>query len=294
MTAHDDTSAPFTTSPNNAAWLSKLPPGTELRRVAYVAQPAANQQVLVSLPQPLGQVVVLSAVGNDTAALASNEIDILTIPATDSANDHSALAGAAAWIDSAVAHGDQPCMVMNLQATQVLWRPGRFAVISTAERSDAVCEALVLTAFLDTELTAIERALATAWPQLEADLPHAFEFASASLTHRRRLRQRFQESLLLRARLARLAPQVHAPHLHPPTLASQVAERFRDRTRVTHRHESLDEQLQVFERVYESCGQRASDFMLTRSGNTLEWIIILLLAGQTLLLVFDILSNTGQ
>jgi uncharacterized Rmd1/YagE family protein len=73
-----------------------------------------------------------------------------------------------------------------------------------------------------------------------------------------------------------------------------VAERFRDRTRVTHRHESLDEQLQVFERVYESCGQRASDFMLTRSGNTLEWIIILLLAGQTLLLVFDILSNTGQ
>jgi uncharacterized Rmd1/YagE family protein len=34
--------------------------------------------------------------------------------------------------------------------------------------------------------------------------------------------------------------------------------------------------------------------MLTRSGNTLEWIIILLLLAQTLLLVFELLSNTTQ
>ena len=31
----------------------------------------------------------------------------------------------------------------------------------------------------------------------------------------------------------------------------------------------LGEQIEVFERVYELCGQRASDFMLTRSGNLL-------------------------
>ena len=60
------------------------------------------------------------------------------------------------------------------------------------------------------------------------------------------------------------------------------------------RCEFLDEQIEVFEKVYDSCGQRASDFMLNRSSNMLEWIIIVLLSTQILLTGFEILTSLGQ
>jgi uncharacterized Rmd1/YagE family protein len=93
--------------------------------------------------------------------------------------------------------------------------------------------------------------------------------------------------------MARIGPYVHAPHMYPPTLASQISERLRERTRMMHRHEFLDEQLEVFHTVYESCAQRSSDFMLARSGHTLEWIIIVILLVQTLFSVVEILAGTG-
>jgi hypothetical protein len=58
-----------------------------------------------------------------------------------------------------------------------------------------------------------------------------------------------------------------------------------------HRHEFLGEQLEVFERVYEMCGQRSSDFKLARTGHMLEWTIILLLVAQLLLSGFDSITS---
>ena len=89
-------------------------------------------------------------------------------------------------------------------------------------------------------------------------------------------------------------PFVLSPHVHPPTLASQIAERLRERTRMHARLEILGEQLEVFENVYESCGQRASDFMLNRSSLKLEWIIIILLLTQIVIIVFEIMMAMGK
>jgi hypothetical protein len=295
MSQPNATADSYSQSPHSAGWLNHLPPGWSLSRVAFVTQPTNQQQVLFSLPIPLqGAAILLSADGKSTSD-GLPTIDVLSIPTSiEATSDEATLAAAEGWLNATAVSGDEPSLRMTLQAAQIMWRPGRLAMIAPADRLIAMRDALLTAAYLEAELAGIERALGAAWPQLEADVPHAFEFAAAALSQRRRLRQRFQDALLLRAKLARLGPHVHAPHLHPPTLASQVAERFRDRTRLAHRHEFLDEQLQVFERVYENCGQRASDFTLTRSGNALEWIVILLLLTQTLLLVFDLLSNNTQ
>jgi uncharacterized Rmd1/YagE family protein len=74
-------------------------------------------------------------------------------------------------------------------------------------------------------------------------------------------------------------------------LASQVAERFRERTRLLHRHEILGDQLEVFEKVYDSCGQRISDYVQSRTGHILECVIIVLLVLQILIWGFDILTS---
>jgi len=53
----------------------------------------------------------------------------------------------------------------------------------------------------------------------------------------------------------------------------------------------LGGQLDLFERVYELCGHRASEFTLSRKSLTLEWVIIVLLGAQTILVIIDMLAN---
>jgi len=143
------------------------------------------------------------------------------------------------------------------------------------------------------ELRSIERAMEESWPALESDSALAFEFDEASVGRRAQLRERLHRVLVLRARLARIAPYLLSPLAHPPTLASQVAERLRERLRMPTRHEAAAVQLDVFRDAYDMCGQRASDYMLARTGHRLEWVIIVLLAAQLLLWGFEYLTGAA-
>ena len=87
-----------------------------------------------------------------------------------------------------------------------------------------------------------------------------------------------------------MLPYVLTPHVYPPTLASQVSERLRDRLRQRHRVEMLQEQLEVFERIYDSLGQKATDHRASRKGHILEMVIIIMLAAQLVLSLFTILT----
>ena len=56
----------------------------------------------------------------------------------------------------------------------------------------------------------------------------------------------------------------------------------------------LQEQLEVFERIYDACGQKVSDYKTSRKGHVLEMVIIVFLAVQTLLVLFEIVTNSGR
>lgn len=277
-----------------------LPAGAELLRVAYLPQLAGGEAVLCEFSAPfrLHAVRVTDAAPGGAAAGRSAptaELSVLTIP-TEMHDDVELLARARRWVEQPGAGGaprsggpPEPSQMSSLQAAQICWAPGRFAILAPDDRLIAVRNAVLEVAYFEHELREIERQLGADWPALEADIPQAFAADEQTLARRRTLRERFERVLLLRARLARIAPFLLAPHVYPPTLASQIGERLRERTRVHQRIECLREQLEVFERVYEMCGQRSSDFVLTRSSNTLEWVIIILLLAQILLSLFDML-----
>ena len=63
---------------------------------------------------------------------------------------------------------------------------------------------------------------------------------------------------------------------------------------IEERHDALSSQLDVFERVYEQTAQRISDFTTAQQSRTLEWIIIVLLAAESLLLLIDLLWLKGM
>ena len=272
-----------------------LPAGTVIQQIAYVAEPSGDQAVLVEFPAPLARrAVLVKNLPYSKESPTAGQLSIMIVPAAgrdlDPESENEMLSLMRTWVEGA-ATNLPPSQLLTLQNARIFWSPERIAILAPADRLETVREALIEATFYEAEVSAIERQLGTAWPQLEKDMPLAFEFEASSIPQRKQLRLRFQEVLLLRAKLARLGPHVHCPHLHPPTLASQIGERLRERTRLVHRHEFLTEQVEVFERVYEMCGQKASDFMLARQGHMLEWVLIILLAISTLFTLFEVMSS---
>jgi hypothetical protein len=278
--------------------MAMLPEGAVLQRIAFTDKPLAGQEVLLSFLPPINQYAVI--LGNDAASIEGQKevLTLLVIPISPSATDvqsqgspNESLGQVQHWVEASEGSNATAAQWMTFQGTQICWTPHRCAILGAPERLESLRLAVVEVYYYESELRRIERALGESWPAMETDIPLAYEFHENSLGKQKSLQQRFQQVAMLRARLARLGPFVYSPHLHPPTLASQIAERFRERTRMMHRHEFLGEQLEVFEHVYEMCGQRSSDFKLARTGHMLEWTIILLLVAQLLLSAFESITS---
>ena len=283
-----------------------LPTEASVQRILFTAEVLDGQKVVHELPPPVRQKAILvhveavpanasslgAASSSDCAPIPFGQLQILTIPSTG-LDDPQVLAAARSWVERGGPENERRCLPILLQGAQIFWSPGRTAVIAPSDRMVAVRGAIIEFCFFEAELRGIENEIGERWPQLETDTPLAFEFREQAVPRRKELMQRFQQVILMRSRLARMAPHIECPPIYPPTLASQVGERLREKSRLTDRLQFIREQIEVFERVYELCGQRASDFMSSRTSHTLEWVIILLLAAETILLVVDLLSAAG-
>ena len=274
-----------------------LPDGTTVEHVTYATSPDAPGDVLHEMPATHGvRARVAPWTGSDDAQPAEGELLAMLVPIEQDAGiqngDEAMLGRVRAWVDAA--DDPTPAMMTTLQGVRLFWSGKRYAVVATAGRLRAVAAAVAEVLYYELELRSIQQALEASWAQMQADIPLAFEFESMPPEQRAALRGRFQATVRLSARLARIGPQVHAPHIHPPTLASQVNERLRERTQMPHRHELVGEQVEVFENVYEMCGQRASEFELATRGHTLEKVIIAILLAQMVFWGFDILTTIGS
>lgn len=198
------------------------------------------------------------------------------------------------WVEADPESGGEPAVWMAFQGAHLHWSPGRAAILAPSDRLESVRAVVIEATAHERELRTIERSMADWWPELETDSALAFEFEESAIGRRKALRERLHRVLVLRARLARIAPYLLSPLVHPPTLASQVADRMRERLRMSARHEAASLQIEVFRDSYETCGSRASEFMLARTGHRLEWAIIVLLAAQLLLWGFEYLSLAAE
>jgi tetrahydromethanopterin S-methyltransferase subunit G len=183
-----------------------------------------------------------------------------------------------------------PLVAVPLYGCHVIWATGRGAVIGPAERLPQLRATLAAFARCEDRLREAERQAAALLDAARDDAPLAFNLTARSLARQQAFAARFGETIDLRRRLAVLAPTVHAPPVHPPTLGSQLAERLRDRTRLPDRLELVTERVEIAGDVYEACGQRAGDLAIARRQIGLEWAIVVLLVIQTALIVVELLS----
>lgn len=222
------------------------------------------------------------------------EIALVPLPDAD-ATAHDAVvaelaARAGSWV-TAAAPGADPPLAMPLYGTHVLWSHRRAVAIGPGDRLASMRSALVDFTEREAELRDCERRIAAALEHLDADAPLAFEADDRVLPRRRQLADRFVEAVSLRRRLAMLAPVLQRPAPQPPTLGGQLGERLRDRGRVAERLDHAVEQADLLERVYAGCGDRVAEFVSSRRHLALEWVIVLLLAAEVVLITLDLVAK---
>lgn len=272
-----------------------IPADGHIERIVFVPPGASHGKPALSLPTSLGIRAILISEEESVPPEYRSECHLLFVPSTRILRNGSSTpieAELQNWISET--KGNHGNCVMTFQGVQIYWSPSRCAVVAPPEQFESIRNAIVEVTFCEWELTQIEASLAASWPDLENDIPLAFEFGEKSLPGKDQLGAHFRTLLLTKARLARVGPSVLAPHHYPPTLASQLSERLRERTRVAYRHEFLTEQLEVFNAVYEQAGQRASDYRNARTGHILEWLIIIILLAQTVMWFMETLANSSD
>lgn len=227
------------------------------------------------------------------STIANRKLSVIIVP-DDSVLGLATVQRLQEWLDGTPEMpGFVQSQLLSLQGAQVVWHPQCVIVMAPANRLTKVCQAVLEGHFYEAELRSLEMNLESNWDQTQGDAPLGFEFNAAAIPRREELSQRFQHVLSMRTRYARLTSHIIVPHVYPPTLASQIGERLRERLRMEERLDLVDGKLEVQEHVYELCSQRTSEFMVARAGHHLEWVIILLLAFQTVLWFVDLLSQTS-
>ena len=196
-------------------------------------------------------------------------------------------------LDPAVGVSPAP-IVVPLYGCLVAWSAGRAAVVGPGERLGQLEEAVADFATHEATLRDAEQRATALLDTIEADAGAAFEIDHASGDRRIELSARYREAVAVGRRLAIVAPAVHAAPVHPPTLASQLGERLRERARLVERHELAVGRADLAERVAEACGQRAADSSFARRQTGLELAIVVLLVVQTALILVDLLARRGS
>ncbi len=199
--------------------------------------------------------------------------------------------------EALLARGDlaeREVTLLGLQGAHLVHAPGVIVVVAEPDRIAVAEEAAARAAIEAAEMRRLEETLAASWGPLRGLAPLAHRSDPELIARRPELEARFVELLGLREVHARLGPRVHAPAVYPPTLASQVAERLRDRLQLHTRHELVESSLLAQEQVHALCTERLGEYANSRKGHLLEWTIILLLGAEVVMMVLEALGSAGS
>lgn len=195
------------------------------------------------------------------------------------------------WVASAPQACGARALAVRSGEIHVTWNPGRAVVFAPATQAEAAWEVLLDFARLEEELRRIESEIHAAWPGFEEDTPLAYDVQRRDLSRDAQIAHRARTVLHVRMRHARLEPllsQVPA-RFTPPFV--HLAEALREAARCEDRLQYTDGQIEVQESLYEMASQRIGEFRNTHSTFITEMIIIVLLAAEVLLMLWDALNR---
>lgn len=171
---------------------------------------------------------------------------------------------------------------IKFRGVELTWRPGYATLQCEAEQVDLLLPALVEFSHYERELRRIEGEIAASWGELAQDKGLAFEVTPDDLKRSNAVGGRMGRVLGQRIRFARVEPHLYEAGMELTAVGQKLGAELREKTRIESRLETVDGQLEVYEHVYEMSSQRMGEYKAAREEHVLEWIIIALLALETI------------
>jgi hypothetical protein len=271
--------------------------GARQRCIRFVEAITGNDVVLMAFKDPAtGYAVLCEAVatGNIEAEPRGDELEVVLLPAPAQLQGTPLAAnqGLVEWMEKS---GDQsvPPVFVKVRGVELMWRPGRVLLQCDSEQTESLLSAVVEFTHYESELRRIEYEIAETWEELEQDKALAFDVTTADLERSAIVGARMNRVLQRRIRFARIEPHLYEATASLTAAGRKLGEELREKARIEARLETVDAQLEVFEGIYEMSGQRMGEYRAARQEHVLEWIIIVLLAAEMLLLLAQIVWKSG-
>jgi hypothetical protein len=246
-------------------------------RIRFVEQIAGDDVVLMAFEDPAPRYAVLAGAGA-AAGEAGEILDVVLLPPSGASPGMQAEAG-----QSGI--GGEASIFVKYRGVELTWHPGRAVLQCESDQATALLSAVVEFDHYERELRRIEREIADGWAELEQDKALAFDVTPADLKRSEAVGTRMNQTFGRRIRFARIEPHLYEPQATLPAVSRKLGEELRAKARIETRLETVDGQLEVFEHVYEMSGQRIGEYRAAREEHVLEWVIILLLAAELVLLL---------
>ncbi len=143
-------------------------------------------------------------------------------------------------------------------------------------------------AFLEGELRRLERTLEKQEAQAPTDVPRAHRIRFSDRKEWRRIGETVEMLYAMRLTYGRLEAQFAiAPHALPRE-CRQMMERLVEEAAIDHRMEGFSNRLEACEDLYEGANDRIADYHWYLEGGWMEFIIIVLLVLEVILMGSDI------
>jgi len=280
----------------NVATLSFASP----RRVRFVDKISGNDAVLMSFKDPVPCFAILgdAPVAAKRAAATEPhgeelEVDLLILPTLTQGSPLATDRRDAVWMERGDDRDAPPPVFIKARGAELTWRPGRALLQCDSEQAETLLAGVVEFAHYEYELRRIEDEIANTWVQLEQDKALAFEVTTGDLERSAVVGERMNRVLQRRIRFARIEPHLYEAAASLSAGGRKLGDELREKARIEGRLETVDAQLEVFEGVYEMSGQRMGEYRAARQEHMLEWIIIVLLAAEMILLLVQTVWKPG-
>ena len=258
-------------------------------RISFVDEIPAGHFPLMTFRDPAPCYAILTeATPTATREPAANDLDnILDIFLLPSPT--APLASQPAISESPQEKTAPPPLFIKYRSVELTLRPGLATLQCDPDQADSLISALVEFAHYERHLRRIETEIAEGWPELDQDKCLAFEVTPADLDRRPIVGGRMNRVLRQRIHLARIEPHLNQPAAALPAAAHKLGAELREKAEIETRLGTVDGQLEVFEYIYELSSQRMGEYKAAREEHTLEWIIIVLLVVESLMILAQLL-----
>jgi hypothetical protein len=252
-------------------------------RVRFADRTAAGETALAEFRDPAPRFAVVGEAGDEAGG------DFLEVMIVPLAAAHTVDAGRgralAEWVERGRDADAVPPVYVKYRGVEAMWRAGRAALECDASEVDSLLKALVEFSHYERELRRIEEEIANGWVDLEQDKGLAFDVTPRDLARGEAVGARMARVMQQRIRYARIEPHLFEADARLTPGAQKLGGELRERSRIESRLETVDAQIEVFEGVYEMASQRMGEYRAAREEHVLEWVIIVLLAAEALLML---------